>query len=66
LQGKKERPGAVINAGKHIVSFTGDMTALLDRAATESIPLFREDKATDSLSLRNAQVSFVLLRDTRV
>lgn len=56
----------MINAGKHIVSFTGDMTALLDRAATESIPLFREDKATDSLSLRNAQVSFVLLRDTRV
>ena len=46
----------MIHADKHIFSLTGDFTALLDRAATESVPPFRDDKASDQLTHRNAQV----------
>ena len=56
FQGKRERAGAVINADKHVFAFTGDLSALLDRAATETVPPFRDDKASDQLSHRNAQV----------
>lgn len=50
----------MIHADKHIFSLMGDFTALLDRAATETIPPFREDKAGDQLSHRNAQASLSL------
>lgn len=57
VQGKKEgRPAVVIHAEKHVFAFSGDILALLERAATETIPPFRDDKTTDQLSLRNAQV----------
>ena len=56
MQGKKERPSVVIHADKHVFALTGDILALLDRAATETIPPFRDDKASDQLALRNAQV----------
>lgn len=58
-QNKRDPPGAVIHADKHIFSLMGDFTALLDRAATETIPPFREDKAADQLPHRNAQAGFL-------
>lgn len=56
LQGKKDRASVVIQAEKHLFMLTGDILALLDRAAMETIPSFRDDKVADQLTMRNAQV----------
>ena len=58
LQGKRavSGPSVVINAEKNVFGLMGDMMGLLERAAMETIPPFRDDKAADALTSRNAQV----------
>ncbi len=38
-------------------SLHGDVQTVLERAVSEAIPPFRDDKAGDALAVRNAQVS---------
>ena len=45
----------VVHAERGVWSLAGDVLALLERAACEAIPPFRDDKAADPLASRNAQ-----------
>ncbi len=57
-QGKKEKPPVVtVNAEKGTWCLHGDVQTVLERAVSDAIPPFRDDKANDSLAVRNAQVS---------
>lgn len=57
-QAKKERqPVVAVDAEKNTWALHGEVQAVLDRASSESIPPFRDDKANDSLAVRNAQAS---------
>ncbi|CAL8461898.1 g1429 [Coccomyxa elongata] len=57
-KGKKEKPPVVtVNAEKGTWSLHGDVQTVLERAVSEAIPPFRDDKANDSLAVRNAQDS---------
>lgn len=63
VQGKKEKPPVVtVNAEKGTWSLHGDVQSVLERAVSEAIPPFRDDKASDSLAVRNAQVFLSPLR----
>ena len=56
LQAKRAGAGAVVvSAESGTWALAGDALALLERMACESIPPFRDDKATDPLASRNAQ-----------
>ena len=61
VQGKKDKvlaaSGVHIQADKHLFALTGDVLGLLERAAVDIIPAFRDDKAGDTLAIRNAQVN---------
>lgn len=46
-----------VDAERNTWALHGDMQAVLERASSESIPPFRDDKANDSLAVRNAQAS---------
>ncbi|KAK9834319.1 hypothetical protein WJX81_006825 [Elliptochloris bilobata] len=55
---KAKKAGAgtvVVSAERGTWSLAGDVLALLERVACESIPPFRDDKAADPLASRNAQ-----------
>ena len=58
-QGKKEGARAAciaVDAERGAWALAGDGAGVLERAAAEAIPPFRDDKASDTLALRNAQV----------
>jgi hypothetical protein len=57
VQAKKQRlPVVAVDADKNAWSLCGDVQSVLERAASEAIPPFRDDKANDNLAVRNAQV----------
>ncbi|KAK9820473.1 hypothetical protein WJX72_010699 [[Myrmecia] bisecta] len=47
--------GVVIQADKNMFAVMGDVLAVLERAATETIPPFRDDKGADTLTVRSGQ-----------
>lgn len=58
-QGKKGEARAAciaVDAERGCWALAGDGSGVLERAAGEAIPPFRDDKASDTLALRNAQV----------
>ena len=59
LQGKKSNLAALmmVAVDKNTFSLVGDLLALLDRAAGLAIQALPEDKQSDALTMRNAQVT---------
>ncbi|EIE25137.1 MATH-domain-containing protein [Coccomyxa subellipsoidea C-169] len=55
-KGKKEKP-PVVTVHADTWSLHGDVQTVLERAVSEAIPPFRDDKAGDALAVRNAQDS---------
>ena len=55
LQGKRRitSPSVVINADKNMYALGHDVLAVLDRACQESIPMLRDDKPADALTVRH-------------
>ena len=55
LQGKRRvsSPPVVINADKNVYGLGQDVLAVLDRACQESIPMLRDDKPADALTVRH-------------
>ncbi len=55
-QGRRAGAGTVVvSAERGTWALAGDVLVLLERAACEAIPPFRDDKAADPLASRNAQ-----------
>lgn len=54
-QGKRRvtSPPVVINADKNVYGLGQDVLAVLDRACQESIPMLRDDKPADALTVRH-------------
>ena len=55
MQGKRRvtSPSVVINADKNMYALGHDVLAVLDRACQESIPMLRDDKPADALTVRH-------------
>lgn len=55
MQGKRRvtSPSVVINADKNVYALGHDVLAVLDRACQESIPMLRDDKPADALTVRH-------------
>lgn len=55
LQGKRRvsSPPVIINADKNVYGLGQDVLAVLDRACQESIPMLRDDKPADALTVRH-------------
>ena len=59
VQGKRKlaaSPMVTIDAVRNTYTLASDVATLLERAANETIPAFRDDKPADSLAARHAQV----------
>lgn len=54
-QGKRRvsNPPVIINADKNVYGLGQDVLAVLDRACQESIPMLRDDKPADALTVRH-------------
>lgn len=54
-QGKRRvsNPSVIINADKNVYALGQDVLAVLDRACQESIPMLRDDKPADALTVRH-------------
>ena len=55
VQGKRRvsNPPVIINADKNVYALGQDVLAVLDRACQESIPMLRDDKPADALTVRH-------------
>ena len=63
VQGKRKSassPMVTINAVRNTYTLASDVATLLERAANETIPAFRDDKPADSLAARHAQVKHTI------
>ena len=67
IQGKRKSaasPMVTINAVRNTYTLASDVATLLERAANETIPAFRDDKPADSLAARHAQVEHTICTST--
>ena len=67
IQGKRKSaasPMVTINAVRNTYTLASDVATLLERAANETIPAFRDDKPADSLAARHAQVEHTICKST--
>ncbi len=67
VQGKRKSassPMVTINAARNTYTLASDVATLLERAANETIPAFRDDKPADSLAARHAQVEQTVCKNT--
>ena len=67
VQGKRKSatsPMVTINAVRNTYTLASDVATLLERAANETIPAFRDDKPADSLAARHAQVEHTICKST--